>query len=523
MLAVEARVSNMTTLTSRLGSLTEVSADRHWSETDVRKEVGLRAVRFRSLGLKRGDRVLLHFGNRLEFFAELLAVWGLGGCVIPVDDRLTPFEVSRLAKAADARFSVVDDSTDPGTLNELAGAQTIHTSDLDPASDKKSAASEGLHLDDDALILFTSGTTGNPKGVVHTHRSLNARWITLRMSLGIRPYRKTLCMLPTHFGHGLIGNCLFPWLFGCDLFIAPPFKPGMLMQLGPVVDEHQITFLSSVPSMWNLVLRTAKSPIEKSLERIHIGSAPLSADLWTQVQTWSGVSDVINAYGITETGNWVGGASSRDNPPEDGLLGTPWGASVAVLEARTIDDLMEKDRHCKIEEPGMIWLKTPALMKGYFERDDLTSAVVRDGWFVTGDIGILDSQGRLVLRGREREEINKGGTKVFPADIDSVVQQFDRVVDVCTFAVDDALYGENVAMAVVLQNSEARTVAGLHDWIGRHLAEHKRPERWYLLQEIPRTSRGKLNRENVSRVCREQEPLKLGEILREYARSERPA
>src|SRR5262249_36257686 len=112
-------------------------------------------------------------------------------------------------------------------------------------------------LDDDALILFTSGTTGQPKGVVHTHRSLLARWTSLRHHLGTKASARTLCLLPTHFGHGLICNCLYPWLAGNDLYILPPFKPDVISQLGGVIDDHRITFMSSVPSVWRIAQRIA--------------------------------------------------------------------------------------------------------------------------------------------------------------------------------------------------------------------------------------------------------------------------
>jgi acyl-CoA synthetase (AMP-forming)/AMP-acid ligase II len=95
---------------------------------------------------------------------------------------------------------------------------------------------------------------------VHTHRSLRARWIGLRQALDVESFRRTLCLLPTHFGHGLICNCLFPWLSGCDLFVTPPFQPDLLMRLGSLVDEHRITFLSSVPSMWRVALKLARPP-----------------------------------------------------------------------------------------------------------------------------------------------------------------------------------------------------------------------------------------------------------------------
>ena len=111
-----------------------------------------------------------------------------------------------------------------------------------------------------------------------------------------------------------------------------------------------------------------------------------------------------------------------------------------------------------------MWVSTPALMRGYLDRDDLTAKVVADGWFATGDIGTLDEHGRLYLRGREREEINKGGLKVYPADIDTVVESFPATVDVCAFAFEDSLLGEDVGVAVVLRDEAPDTMSELHAW-----------------------------------------------------------
>jgi acyl-CoA synthetase (AMP-forming)/AMP-acid ligase II len=501
-------------MTSGAGSLTEANSGRYWSNTDIRQEVLLRTSSLHSRGMKPGDRVLIHFGNRLEFFAELLAVWRLGGCAIPVDSRLTPFEVAKLIETAAPRFSIIDDDTDPETVKSVDDSQLIAVSRKFRFQDLPSLDPNFPRLDDDALILFTSGSTGTPKGVVHTHRSLGARWTTLRQKLGLNAYRRTLCVLPTHFGHGLICNCLFPWLYGCDLIIAPPFKPETLMKLGDLIDEQQVSFMSSVPSVWNLALRTAKPPKLGSLRRIHIGSAPLSENLWKRVQQWSGIDDVFNAYGITETGSWVAGTTGGKVKPQSGLVGEPWGATFKIMKNND-GDPFEDNEECKAEETGMVWLSTPALMKGYFNRPDLTDEVVQGGWFKTGDIGLLDKQGQLLLKGRERDEINKGGMKVFPADIDEVVEQFSGTQDVCSFGFEDAFYGENVGLALVLNDQDSQTIRDLHAWISQRLAVHKHPERWYVLDQIPRTSRGKINRETVMNECMEREPLNVRQLLRD--------
>lgn len=405
----------------------------------------------------------------------------------------------------------MDDATEPSVIAALAaaGIATVDTSETGVQQ-----ATVGLsRLDDDALILFTSGSTGAPKGVIHTHRSLRARWMSLRDQLGVADFSRTLCLLPTHFGHGLICNSLFPWLAGQDLYITPPFRADIMLRLGALVDEHRITFMSSVPSLWRLALKMSRPPKEGTLQRIHCGSAPLSAHVWEDIRTWAGTRQVCNAYGITETGSWVAGLGNADCVAEDGLIGEGWGAVVKVLGTSDTSVPLDGGLECAVGEAGFVWLNTPALMKGYFQRDDLTRQAVVDGWFFTGDIGCIDDRGRLVLRGRERDEINKGGMKIYPADVDAVVERFEQASDVCTFALDDEIYGQTVGIAVVLNRQDDATIRALYHWMTAHLATHKMPGRWWVVETIPRTSRGKINRDQVKAACIDQAPLDLIRIL----------
>lgn len=496
----------------QVGNLVEPFSGRRWDRAEIRRQVARRIARLQSRGLVPGDRVFLPFGNRLEFFAELMAAWQLGGCAIPVDSRLTGFEIENLSRVAKPRLAVIDESTPAGLAGalEAAGVGVFETTKVENTE----ADASHVSLDNDALILFTSGSTGDPKGVVHTHRSLRARWIGLRDHLPAAAFARSLCMLPTHFGHGLICNCLFPWLSGSDLYITPPFRPDLVMKLGAMIDEHQISFMSSVPPIWKLALKLGKPPKGESLQRVHCGSAPLSAIAWEEIRKWTGTRQVCNAYGITETGSWVAGLDEAGADAEDGLIGTGWGAVIKVLRGNDTTQPIREEDSCATGESGFVWLNTPALMKGYFNRDDLTAKAVRDGWFMTGDIGFIDDRGRLVLRGRERDEINKGGMKIYPSDIDAVVERFERSRDVCAFALDDPIYGQAVGMAVVLADQEPETIRALHAQMIAQLAEHKMPSRWWLLDDIPRTSRGKLNRDAVKAACEKRDALDLPSILK---------
>jgi len=501
-----------------VGSLTEPISGRRWDRATIRDQVDQRIAANLHGGLQRGDRVFLHNGNRLEFFADLCAVWRLGAVVVPIDGRLTAFEVEALARTARPRLSIWSDAPDPGVAKALADLGVRVVDSRDRAGNARGVATSlgesARTLDEPALILFTSGTTGDPKGVVHTHRSLRARWISLRQSLGLPRFRRTLCLLPTHFGHGLICNCLFPWLSGADLFILPPFRPDIVADLGRVLDEHEITFLSSVPPVWRLALRLARRPTRGTLERVFCGSAPLSASLWTDIQEWTGTQEVWNAYGITETGSWVAGSSQKDLQPQDGLIGEPWGAVIKILRSSAMQPHPSLHGECAPGEAGYIWINTPGLMEGYFRRDDLTRQVVSDGWFMTGDLGFLDDRGHLILRGRERDEINKGGMKVFPADVDAVLETLPGVTDVCAFGYDgDPLYGENVGVAVVVSEASDERLRQLYRSVGERLASHQMPVRWYLVDAIPRTSRGKVNRSQVAESCGRLTALEWRRIL----------
>ncbi len=495
-----------------VGRLIEPMTGRQWSRAEILARYKARIAHFERHGLARHHRVLLHYGNTLEFFVDLLAIWHLGACAIPVDGRLTPFEVATLAAAARPKLALWNEPPGEACSRALvdAGARVMLTAEADAAmTDANALTPSRLTLDDDALILFTSGTTGKPKGVVHTHRSLRARWMSLRSSLGTTAFERTLCLIPTHFGHGLICNSLFPWLSGQDLYVTPPFRADIVVRLGSLIDDFAITFMSSVPTVWRLAVKTARPPQRNSLQRVFCGSAPLTGNLWRQATAWTQGAQVMNAYGITETGSWLAGTTVANAEPADGLIGEAWGGALAIMRGGEASAAPGWSEPCRTDEPGYVWINTPALMRGYLDRDDLTSECVANGWFSTGDIGVLDGRGWLSLRGRVREEINKGGMKVYPGDVDGVIERFEHTLDVCTFAFDDPLLGEEVGVAVVLQPTEGEVLGPLYQWTAAYLAAHQMPKRWYIVDEIPRTSRGKVNRRDVAAFCERQTPIRM--------------
>ena len=475
----------------RLGAIADAKTGEEWSGAQLASEAERRARRLAAADVGRGDRVVIRHGGTPAFFADLFAAWRTGACAACINPGTTDPELANLAAFVEAKAILSGDAqTEPKGVD----APNLR---LGERSGREAEPASASSLDDDALILFTSGTTGAPKGVVHTFRSLLARVALNQAHIGAADLARTLCVLPTHFGHGLIGNCLTPLLAGSPLLLGPPGTVQGAAQLAKLVDAERVTFMSSVPSYWKLALKVTKPPAGSTLRRVHVGSAPLSAELWRQIGAWAGTDEVVNMYGITETANWLAGASAREGGVGDGRIGRMWGGAIAV---RGLDGSI-----CG-EGEGELLVQSASLMKGYFRRPDLTEAVLRDGWFHTGDIGRIDALGEVWLTGRAKYEINRGGLKVHPEDIDVLLERHEAVHEACAFAIPDEVAGESVGVAVQLADGAVLEPKALKAWSAERLAREKLPDRWWIVAEIPKTDRGKVNRDVVARACLARKP-----------------
>ncbi|MBL8782897.1 MAG: long-chain fatty acid--CoA ligase [Alphaproteobacteria bacterium] len=453
----------------RFGTIVDKALNLTWDSRTLADAVGARALELAKMGAAPGGTVAITHGGTAHFFADLFAVWSCGAAAACLDPALTASE----------RQNVIAFCKPVLVLGEN-GALTAGTT-APPRKDQS--------LENTALILFTSGTTGAPKGVALPFRAILARLALNQYEIGRETLARALVTLPTHFGHGLIGNALTPLTAGGDIVLAPRGL-ALAQSLGALIDEHRITFMSSVPSLWQMALRLSPRPKDKSLNRVHIGSAPLSAALWSRIADWTGC-DVVNCYGITETANWIGGASSHDHTPADGLIGRPWGGTAGVKG---------DDGIIRTQGTGEIVVQTPSLMSGYLDRPDLTAAVMNNGWYATGDLGEVDALGNVRLTGRAKDEINRAGFKIQPAEIDMLLDSHPSVAEACTFGAPDTVSGEIVAAAIRLNAGAKEDAASLRDWCLKRLRREATPERWFFVEEIPKTSRGKVSRDAVRKA-----------------------
>lgn len=402
----------------------------------------------------------------LDYLRDIFALWTVGPMAIAVNPSITAEERSNVLAATGATLILEgqDLSHSPGTTH----------SQISP-----------LDIDMPALTLMSSGTTGRPKGVVHSQRSLCARIALNVAAIGTADLERSLCVLPLHFGHGLIGNVLSVLAAGGSLYLWTQPSIDEMRNFSTIIARERITFMSSTPSFWSVAMRLSPKP-KHVMQRVHIGSAPLSAVAWNTIADWTGTRRVLNMYGMTETANWIGGASLETYEARDGLVGKSWGGAMAVLN---------DEGNVSHTGSGEVLVASPSIMGRYLGMERETAQTFHGSWFRTGDTGTIDNDGTLVLVGRIKNEINRGGVKVPAEEIDMLLERHADVVEACTFALPDPVAGETVAAALVLR--EGGAPEAIKAWCRERCREEAVPSRLFVLDAIPRNDRGKIVRDKV--------------------------
>jgi len=452
--------------------LTSVRAGLNYDAIAIRDRVAGRAIALHTQGLAHGDRVVVAELDPAEFVIAILAAWQAGLAVVAVNPALAPAEAENVVGVTGARAWL---GANPPPL---------------PPPGSPAGELRPLGIDETALILMTSGTTGRPKGIAHSQASLIARVQLNIEAIGAEILAQALCVLPVFFGHGLIGNTLTPLLAGGRVHLWPTPMAGELPRLASYLDQHGIGFMSSVPSFWKLATRMSPSP-SRPLRRVHVGSAPLSIEQWRAIAAWAGTGEVHNMFGMTETANWIGGGALAEPEARDGYVGRAWGGALAVLA---------DDGSIASSGRGEALVRSPGIMQGYWQRPDLDAAAFVQGWFRTGDIGELDAAGRLTLIGRIKTEINRGGIKVQAEEVDMLLERHPDVLEACAFGIPDPVAGEAVAAALVLKPGVTFAPEAIKAWCRTMARPDAVPSRLYAVEAIPRNDRGKIVRADVRRA-----------------------
>lgn len=452
------------------------------------------AISLYNSGCRQGDSVLLGLGNSNEFFVALFACFSNGLIAVPVDANLAVAELEVITSHANPKAIVVDSScsasfdTLADTCQRLTLAQGGQLEGVQTTLQETNERQAVVNLPETpALMLYTSGTTGNPKAVQYTHAMLLSKINSIQQWFDFDESYTSLCLLPTHFGHGLICNCLSVFAYAGTLVITPPFNLDLLKRLWTIINDHKVNHFSSVPTILRLLLKFGgheASGISESLKFITCASAPLSPRELEGFQDTFGVP-ILNCYGLTETSGWS--ACSPRTPNRDL-------ASVGKAingEFRVVDSTGQP---LPIGEKGELQIKGPSVMTGYHKNAGVAVDAVQDGWFSTGDIGQIDADGAIFLHARVKELIIRAGKNIYPAEVDHILMSHPQVAEACAVGLADDVMGEKVAACVVLNNDSSLDESELIIFSQEKLAAYKCPQRIRFVDKIPKNARGKVNR-----------------------------
>jgi acyl-CoA synthetase (AMP-forming)/AMP-acid ligase II len=444
-------------------------------------------------GLKPGDCVATFLVNDLDFVVLFLALTRARLVAAPLNPAYKADELRAAIADCEAR-ALIAHAEDPVAGPAAAAAAVpiwqpaIGSSGVSLAG--VPAATRGIPASpnpgDLAIYMRTSGTTGRPKVVQLTHANVLSSALNIASHYALTAADRCLLVMPLSHGHGLIGAALSTLASGGTLIVPPRFSASAFW---PAFIEHRATWYTGVPTIHQVLLARADS--DKAPARgprfIRSCSSPLAPAVLTAMEARFG-APVIEAYGMTEAAHQVASNPLPPRPHKAGSVGPATGVEIAVIDTA--------GNHLSANAPGEVVVRGPSVMSGYRNNPEANADSFVNGWFRTGDLGVLDRDGYLALTGRIKELINRGGEKISPTEIEAALLENSAVAEAAVFGVPDAKYGEAVEAAVVLkqQSDQGR----LQEFCRTRLADFKVPKTIRIMTALPRNPTGKVDRHQLA-------------------------
>lgn len=443
---------------------------------DLAQRTKAAAGRLYGAGLRKGDRIILSAAASVDLVVAHIAALRLGLIVVPVNGAYQQAELAHIVGDADPQAAVVDKPEWVRWLAELAPEMTVVSPRLD-IDEGQAPSLDQLSTGDPALLGYTSGTTGAPKGAVLTHGNLLAGAESVRIAWRWTPDDRLVLALPLFHMHGLGVGLHGTLLTGASAVLLDGFSPDAVLD---AAQTHDATLFFGVPTMYT---RLAQSDRTGELSRLRLcvaGSAPLSADLHRRLQEAAGVR-VLERYGMTETIMLV--SNPYDQERRAGTVGFP----LPGVELRLAPD------------SGEVMVRGPNVFAGYWRRPEATEeAFDQDGWFRTGDLGEFDEDGYLRLRGRAKELVISGGLNVYPREVEDALRSHPEVDDVAITGTPDEEWGELVTAWVVPAPGKSPKLKDLRSHLEGVCADFKHPRLLHIVEELPRNALGKVQKHQLS-------------------------
>jgi len=471
--------------------------DRGWlSRAELETSSAERAGRLAAAGLHSGDRILISAESSSDLVASYVACLRMGLVAIPTNTAYAARELSHVIDDARPKAAIVDDPARASIIAEIDSRLRC----LEPTLDVPNGpipTLDSCQAEDPALICYTSGTTGRPKGAVLSHANCLASAEALRLAWHWTEDDRLLLALPLFHMHGLGVGLHGTLLSGGSAVLFRGFRAQEILA---GISEFGATLFFGVPTMYHRLIDHPDASALASLRLCVSGSAPLPAALHARIEKETG-QRVLERYGMTETLMLVSNPVLGQRRP--GSVGWP----LPGVELRLADESAE------------IEVRGPNVFTGYWERPEAnTEAFTEDGWFRTGDLGSIDDEGYVQIIGRAKELIISGGFNVYPREVEDLIRDLPEIEDVAVVGERSEEWGERVVAYAVSaitsgQSGSTTDLESLRRFIGDRLAPYKHPRALYFVDALPRNALGKVQKHR----------LVHGKILPEESRAEPPA
>ncbi|MCL2585380.1 MAG: FadD3 family acyl-CoA ligase [Streptosporangiales bacterium] len=484
-----------------------VDGDQRVTFAELATEMTRAARAFAASGVRPGDRVAVWAPNSLSWIIASFGIYAAGAVMVPINTRFKGAEAAHVLRTSGARMllTVTDFlgadyagmlSADDAALREELEIVVLSGDPGDGVSWSSflaRAAGGGpldaetaLGPDDSSDIIFTSGTTGTPKGAMLTHGASTRTYVAWAETVGLREGDRYACVYPFFHTAGLKSGILASVLVGATLVPCPVFEVDTVMAL---VAKERITMLPGPPALYQSLLNADLSGYDSSSLRLAVtGAASVPVDLVRRIRTDLGFESVVTGYGLTETTGTVS-MCRHDDPVE--VIANTCGRPIPGVSVRVVDS---SGADAPPGEPGEVWAKGYNVMSGYFSNPEATAeAITPDGWLRTGDVGVLDSAGNLKITDRIKDMFIVGGFNAYPAEIENLLSRHPAVAQVAVVGVPDERLGE-VGYAYVIPRADTAVPSAdeLIAWCRNEMANFKVPRHVSFVEALPLNPSGKV-------------------------------
>ncbi len=490
-----------------------VCGDKHWTYQEFYNRVSRFSSCLKDLGVEKGDRVALLHPNCHVFLESYYAIAQIGAISVPINYRLSPQEIAFILKDSDSKILIADSIFEfliekvlemgggietiiwsgagelPNALVSLKYEKLLEQRNLAPLPEGS------IHEEDIAQIYYTSGTTGRPKGVMLTHKNVTTHALSAIAEIQLTDCDVWIHVAPLFHLADAWATWAITWVGGTHIMVRD-FEPKKVLEM---IEKERVTLTNLIPTMINLMINHPEVDQfdYKSLRLLLSGGAPIAPEVVRKmVETFK--CDYIQTYGMTETSPYLTLSILKDHlkrlsKEEQLQFKSKTGREFIGIELKVVNERGEEVQK-NGKEVGEIIVRGDTVMRGYWKLPEETEKSMKEGWFYTGDLAVIDEEGYVTIVDRKKDMIITGGENVYSTEVEHILYTHPSILECAVIGIPDPKWGEVVKGIVVLKSGERATEQEIIQFCKERIASYKAPKSIDFMESLPKTGSGKIHK-----------------------------